>query len=90
LKSLQHCYKTYNCYIIETYGYTKDPELEDYILVMKYASEGDLHKYLQKNFTGITWNKGKLDILLRISRGYLYLKFIIFLNLGGLLIFLYF
>ena len=34
----------------------KDPESNDYMLVMQYASEGDLHKYLQKNFTSLTWN----------------------------------
>ena len=45
------------------------------MLVMQYASEGDLHKYLQKNFTGITWNKDKLRILYQISDGYLYLKY---------------
>ncbi|RGB26123.1 kinase-like domain-containing protein [Rhizophagus diaphanus] len=39
LKSLQHCMKN-NLYLIKTYGFTKDPKLEDYILVMKYASGG--------------------------------------------------
>ncbi|CAB4410600.1 unnamed protein product [Rhizophagus irregularis] len=67
LKSLQHCIKN-NLYLIKTYGFTKDPKLEDYILVMKYASEGDLHKYLQKEFTRITWNK-VLSILVEISSG---------------------
>jgi serine/threonine protein kinase len=60
-------------YIIEIIGFTKDPELGDYILVMEYASGGDLHKYLQNNFTNITWNK-KIIILKQISSGYLYLK----------------
>ena len=41
------------------------------MLVMEYASGGDLHKYLQKNFTEITWNE-KLWILRHISEGYLY------------------
>jgi hypothetical protein len=49
---------------------------------MEYATNGDLHKYLQKNFTNITWNDQKQDILWQISEGYLCLKFIIFLNLG--------
>ncbi|RIA90649.1 kinase-like domain-containing protein [Glomus cerebriforme] len=35
---------------------------------MKYASGGDLHNYLQKNFTTITW-KEKFLILLDIFRG---------------------
>ncbi|EXX56574.1 hypothetical protein RirG_215020 [Rhizophagus irregularis DAOM 197198w] len=36
--------------IIKTYGFTKDPELEDYMLIMEYASGGDLHNYLQREF----------------------------------------
>ncbi|GBC38431.2 kinase-like domain-containing protein [Rhizophagus irregularis DAOM 181602=DAOM 197198] len=68
LKSLQHCFESYNGYIIETYGFTKVPELGDYILVMRYASGGDLHKHLQKNFTNITWNQ-KIDILNQVSNG---------------------
>ncbi|UZO07251.1 uncharacterized protein OCT59_027543 [Rhizophagus irregularis] len=66
LKSYQHCS---NSRIIEIYGFTKDPKLKDYILIMRYASDGDLHKYLQKNFTSITWNKQKLHILWQISEG---------------------
>ena len=43
------------------------------MLVMQYASEGDLYKYLQKKFTKITWDKKeKLRILYQISDGYLY------------------
>ena len=41
------------------------------MLVMKSASGGDLYNYLQKNFVEITWNRGKLDILWEISRGYI-------------------
>ena len=44
---------------------------------MQYASGGDLHKHLQKDFTKITWNKQKLSILWQISEGYLY-QYIIF------------
>ncbi|CAB4410617.1 unnamed protein product [Rhizophagus irregularis] len=69
LQSYYHCFKDKKGHIIETYGFTKDPELEDYILVMKYASGGDLHKYLQRNFASITWNKEKLRILYQISVG---------------------
>ncbi|CAB5145599.1 unnamed protein product [Rhizophagus irregularis] len=71
LKSHQNYFSRYFLsHIIETYGFTKDPELEDYILVIRYASGGDLHKYLQKDFTKITWNKQKLDILWQISKGW--------------------
>ncbi|CAB5199969.1 unnamed protein product [Rhizophagus irregularis] len=70
LKSSQHCYsRNFHNHIIKIYGFTKDPELGDYVLVMKYATEGDLHKYLQKEFTNITWNYQKLRILWQISEG---------------------
>ncbi|UZO03117.1 uncharacterized protein OCT59_023530 [Rhizophagus irregularis] len=52
LKSNYHCYYRY---LIKTYGFTKDPQSDIYILVMQYAPEGDLHKYLQKNFREIKW-----------------------------------
>ncbi|RGB36074.1 kinase-like domain-containing protein [Rhizophagus diaphanus] len=68
LKANYHCYKSHVYSLIETYGFTKDPKLNDYILVMQYASEGDLHKYLQKEFTEIDWKK-KIAILQYISRG---------------------
>ncbi|GBC38285.2 kinase-like domain-containing protein [Rhizophagus irregularis DAOM 181602=DAOM 197198] len=68
LKSNQHCYQIKH-HIIKTYGFTKDPELDDYILVMQYANGGDLHKWLQKSFADITWHKKKLSILWQISEG---------------------
>ncbi|GBB93709.1 hypothetical protein RclHR1_02220004 [Rhizophagus clarus] len=69
LKSFQQFFKEEYSNIIKAYGFTKDPELDDYMLVIKYASGGDLHKYLQKNFIYITWNKQKLLILWQISEG---------------------
>ena len=44
-------------------------------MIMNYANNGDLHKYLQNNFANITWND-KLNILWSISNGYLYLYFL--------------
>ncbi|POG66921.1 kinase-like domain-containing protein, partial [Rhizophagus irregularis DAOM 181602=DAOM 197198] len=38
------------------------------MFIMKYANGGDLHNYLQENFTKITWKK-KMHILWRISDG---------------------
>ncbi|EXX57505.1 Cdc15p [Rhizophagus irregularis DAOM 197198w] len=78
LRSNQQCFNKFGNHIITTYGCTKDPELDDYILIMKYASEGDLHKYLQKNFTNLTWNNNivrynKLNILSDISKGLKYI-----------------
>ena len=43
------------------------------MIVIQYASEGDLHKYLQRKFTEIKWNKDKLRILYQISDGYLFI-----------------
>jgi hypothetical protein len=68
-----HCNTDHKVYLIRTYGFTKDPKLDDYILVIQYASKGDLHKYLQKNFTTINWRQ-KINILREISYGYLYLN----------------
>ncbi|PKY31247.1 kinase-like protein [Rhizophagus irregularis] len=80
LRSNQQCFDKFGDYTIKIYGFTKDPELEDYILVMKYASEGDLHKYLQKNFKNFKWNRNnmvlvytKLTILRNISGGLKYI-----------------
>ncbi|PKY21931.1 hypothetical protein RhiirB3_386049 [Rhizophagus irregularis] len=71
LESYRHCIdESLRGHIIKIYGFTRDPESEDYILVMKYASEGDLHKYLQKSFKNITWNNQKLRILWQISEGF--------------------
>ncbi|CAB5211673.1 unnamed protein product [Rhizophagus irregularis] len=68
LESNHRCYKL-DSNINETFGFTKDPKLDDYILVMQYASEGVLHKYLQKKFTKIGWER-KISILYDISSGY--------------------
>ncbi len=47
------------------------------MLVMNYASGGDLYSYLQKNFTSLTWKeiryeKSKLEILWQILDGYIF------------------
>ncbi|RGB42988.1 kinase-like domain-containing protein [Rhizophagus diaphanus] len=68
IKSSRYCYK-FKHHLIRHYGFTKDPISETYMLVMKYASGGDLHFYLKNNFTDITWNKEKLYILWQISEG---------------------
>ena len=66
MKSNQHCYKIIGDAIIKVYGFTNDPKSGDYIIIMQYAKGGDLHKYLQKRFTEITWTQ-KLEILREIS-----------------------
>ncbi len=59
------------------YGITKDPETNDFMLVMSYASGGDLYNYLQKKFTSLTWKgkryeESKLGILWQILDGYMF------------------
>ncbi|GES81668.1 kinase-like domain-containing protein [Rhizophagus clarus] len=68
LKSNQNCYEIKH-HIIRIHGFTKDPKSGDYMLVIQYASGGDLHNWLQKKFAEITWNKDKLIILWQISEG---------------------
>ncbi|EXX63865.1 Kic1p [Rhizophagus irregularis DAOM 197198w] len=65
LNSLHQCY---NNRIIKYYGITKDPKTKEYMIIMNYASGGDLHNYLRKNFNDITWDK-KLYILWQITEG---------------------
>ncbi|GBC39844.2 kinase-like domain-containing protein [Rhizophagus irregularis DAOM 181602=DAOM 197198] len=67
LKSYYQLCKDYR-FIIKCHGITKDPITNEYMLVMDYANEGDLHNYLQNNFQYITW-KRKLTILCQISEG---------------------
>ena len=55
-------------YVNECYGVTKDPNENDYLLVFKYAANGDLHNNLSKNFKEITW-QDKISSLFRISFG---------------------
>ena len=52
----------------ECYGVTKYPNENDYLLVFKYAKNGDLHNNLSKNFKEITW-KDKIESLFHISEG---------------------
>ncbi len=54
------------------------------MLVMKYAPGGNLHNYLQENFTKLTWrfnDYGKLDILWQILEGYIGYFLIWFINI---------
>ena len=73
--SLYQCYDDKFEYIIKCHGITKDPKTREVMFIMKYANGGDLHNYLQKNFTDITWKK-KLYILWRISDGYILYNFL--------------
>ncbi|RGB33912.1 kinase-like domain-containing protein [Rhizophagus diaphanus] len=66
VKSLHRCYDT--IFIVKYYGITQDPEIKDYMLIMEYASGGNLHNYLKKKFPYIRWII-KLTILCQISDG---------------------
>ncbi|RHZ87068.1 hypothetical protein Glove_40g68 [Diversispora epigaea] len=48
------------------YGITQDPETHSYMMVLEYASEGNLREYLKNNFNNINW-KQKLDNLYNLS-----------------------
>ena len=54
--------------INKCYGVTNDPNKNDYLLVMEYAKNGDLHNNLSKNFKEITW-RDKVYSLWSISLG---------------------
>ena len=54
--------------INKCYGITKDTKENDYLLVFEYASNGDLHNNLSKNFKEITWY-AKIKSLYDISTG---------------------
>ncbi|RHZ51624.1 hypothetical protein Glove_476g37 [Diversispora epigaea] len=40
---------------IQFYGITQDPETHSYMMVLKYAKEGNLREYLKINFNNINW-----------------------------------
>jgi serine/threonine protein kinase len=55
-------------YITRCFGITKDPESNNFIMVMEYAKNGSLRKHLNISFNSMKW-KGKLDILKDIANG---------------------
>jgi serine/threonine protein kinase len=54
--------------IIKLYGITQDPETENYIMVLDYAENGSLRKYLDINYNELSWSK-KLNCLHSIAHG---------------------
>ncbi|RHZ85128.1 hypothetical protein Glove_71g187 [Diversispora epigaea] len=51
---------------IRFYGITQDPETHSYMMVLLYASDGNLREYLKINFNNINW-KQKLQYLCHLS-----------------------
>ncbi|RIB21153.1 kinase-like domain-containing protein [Gigaspora rosea] len=43
--------------VLHCYGVSQDPSTKNYILVMQYASEGNLQSYLDNSFTRFTWHQ---------------------------------
>ncbi|GBC04866.1 hypothetical protein RclHR1_05900013 [Rhizophagus clarus] len=54
--------------ITPCFGITRNPKDGNFMMVMEYAPEGCLRKYLDKKFNKLIWHK-KLDILCDIIRG---------------------
>jgi serine/threonine protein kinase len=43
--------------ILKFYGITKDPETEEFIMIMQFANEGNVRSILSRNFSNISWNE---------------------------------
>ncbi|CAG8846709.1 10710_t:CDS:2, partial [Gigaspora margarita] len=54
--------------VVRCYGISRYPDTNDLILVMKLAQDGSLRKYLDENFSKLTW-KDKCSIFKHIARG---------------------
>src|SRR5437764_1322087 len=54
--------------VIICYGITKDPESNNFMMVMNYAINGSLRQYLNNSFNSMKWDE-KLDILLKLASG---------------------
>src|SRR5918911_962846 len=45
-----------NGVIIQCYGITKDPETNNFMMVMQYAQCGSLRQHLNNSFNSLNWN----------------------------------
>jgi serine/threonine protein kinase len=48
--------------MLQFYGITKDPETEEFMMIMQFASKGNLRSILSNDFNNISW-KDKIDLL---------------------------
>ncbi|CAG8623426.1 24189_t:CDS:2 [Gigaspora margarita] len=55
-------------HLIKYSGITKDPKTEDFIIIMEFIENGDLHHFLLKNINSLTWLK-RLEMLKGIAHG---------------------
>ena len=42
--------------IVRCYGITKDPETNNFMMVMEYAQNGSLRQHLNNSFNSLNWN----------------------------------
>ncbi|RHZ70467.1 hypothetical protein Glove_271g104 [Diversispora epigaea] len=56
--------KSYNI-LIRFYGITQEPEIHSYMMVLYYATDGNLREYLKINFNNFNWEQ-KLDSLCKL------------------------
>ncbi|RHZ85919.1 hypothetical protein Glove_58g43 [Diversispora epigaea] len=54
--------------IIDCYGVSKDPETNRYVMVMRYAEQGDLRRYLSQFFGELSWDE-KIEVFDKIVKG---------------------
>src|SRR5688572_19679020 len=54
--------------IVRCFGITKDPETNNFMMVMEYAQNGSLRQHLNNSFNSLSWNK-KLFNLSNIAYG---------------------
>ncbi|CAG8626217.1 19556_t:CDS:2, partial [Dentiscutata erythropus] len=54
--------------IIDCYGVSKDPETNRYVMVMRYAEQGDLRRYLSQFFAELSWDE-KIEVFDKIVKG---------------------
>src|SRR5581483_3985808 len=55
-------------FIVRCHGITKDPETNNFMMVMQYAQNGNLRQHLNKSFNSLNWSK-KLYNLWAIAIG---------------------
>ncbi|CAG8463497.1 3775_t:CDS:2, partial [Acaulospora morrowiae] len=53
---------------IECFGITKDPNTENFMMIMKFMKDGSLRDYIRNKFSTLTWIQ-KLEILYTAAKG---------------------
>ncbi|GBC15420.2 kinase-like domain-containing protein [Rhizophagus irregularis DAOM 181602=DAOM 197198] len=68
LREIELHIKTDSIYVLQCFGITKDPESNNFMMVMDYAKNGSLRQRLNNYFNSMKWAE-KLDILQRTANG---------------------